>query len=175
MRVTINAGHMAGGVDPGAIGQRGLQEADVVKVVALSATSLLDYMGHEVQFVQSDSLREICDLSNAWGSDIFVSIHANAAKNRNAHGTETWAYEGSVDGARLAQCIQGELIAATGLADRGVKQSAGLYVLRNTECPACLVELAFISNPHEETLLASTEWQQKAAEAIVRGVQKYAD
>jgi N-acetylmuramoyl-L-alanine amidase len=172
MRITINAGHCPR-IDPGAIGQNGLQEADVVKEVATTVCDLLKYFGHEVQFVQSDSLEEICDLSNAWGSDLFVSIHCNGATNPQAHGTETWAYDGSGKSSYLARCVQDELVEATGLADRGVKQSSGLYVLKHTNCPACLVELAFITNLQEEELLASTEWKNKAAEAIVKGVQSY--
>lgn len=169
MRTTTNAGHMPG-VDPGAIGPSGLQEADVAKQVATMVHDLLIAAGYQDQFVQSDSLQEICDMSNAWESDVFVSIHCNAAENPQAHGTETWAYEGSDASTCIAKAVQDSLVQTIGLSDRGVKQSAGLYVLRNTNCPACLVELAFISNADEETLLADPEWQQRAAQAIVNGI-----
>jgi N-acetylmuramoyl-L-alanine amidase len=136
----------------------------------LTVVELLASAGYEAQFVQSDSLAEICELSSEYGSDLFVSVHCNASANPAAHGTETWAYEGSDASNRLAQSVQDALIQVIGLADRGVKQSAGLYVLRNTDCPAVLVELAFVSNPDEETILADPDCQQIAARAIASGI-----
>jgi N-acetylmuramoyl-L-alanine amidase len=172
MRTATNAGHFPGS-DPGAIGPNGLQEADVSRNIALIVHDLLTASGHQDQFIQSNDLDEICSISNEWGADIFISIHCNGHTNSEAHGTETWAYEGSAQSVYLARCIQDELVKATGLADRGVKQSSGLYVLKHTYCPACLVELAFITNPDEEALLASPDFQKQCAEAIVKGVQIY--
>ena len=59
-----------------------------------------------------------------------------------------------------------------GLYNRGVKY-AKFYVLRHTEIPASLVELGFLSNPHEEELLAGTDYQEKLAEALVRAIERY--
>lgn len=47
--------------------------------------------------------------SNFWRSDLFVSIHCNAA-NGYARGTETF-YFGSYEGKRLAECIQNQIVA----------------------------------------------------------------
>jgi N-acetylmuramoyl-L-alanine amidase len=54
--------------------------------------------------------------------------------------------------------------------DGDVDKEAGLYVLNNTDAPAVLVELAFISNPKEEAILASDEGKRMFAAAIARGV-----
>jgi N-acetylmuramoyl-L-alanine amidase len=72
----------------------------------------------------------------------------------------------------LASRIQEELAAAAGSEGRGVKQ-APFRVLVGAAMPAALVELAFISNPEEEKLLASDAWQSKVATALARGIARF--
>ena len=75
----------------------------------------------------------------------------------------------------LANCIQSQLVDALDTTDRGVKIATpginGLYVLTNTDMPAVLVELAFITNPGNEELLANA--QDALAGAVARGVTDY--
>jgi len=71
----------------------------------------------------------------------------------------------------LANIIYGRL-EITGVPGRGVKR-ANFYVLRETSMPAILIELAFISNPTEEKLLGSPEFQKKCAQAIADGILNY--
>jgi len=59
-----------------------------------------------------------------------------------------------------------------GTVDRGVKTDR-FYVLRNTDCPAVLVECCFISNSEDEALLASKQGKDDIARAIARGVTNY--
>jgi hypothetical protein len=85
---------------------------------------------------------------------------------------ETYIYAPGGEAEKLARLVQAELVAATGLTDRGVK-AANFHVLRKTDMPAILVELAFISNQEEERLLADGIFQSKCAETIASGVKKY--
>lgn len=78
----------------------------------------------------------------------------------------------SKDSRRLAKHVQQELVAATGAADRGVKH-ARFVVLIGTSVPAILIETGFITNPTEGKKLTSEAYQQKIAQAIVRGVEKF--
>ena len=72
----------------------------------------------------------------------------------------------------LASRIQEELAVVTGSEGRGVKQ-APFRVLVGAAMPAVLVEVAFISNPDEEKLLASDAYQQKIAASLARGVERF--
>jgi len=72
----------------------------------------------------------------------------------------------------LAGNIQSELVKAIGLTNRGVKNSP-FYVVKNSEMPAVLIELGFLSNPTEEKLLGSSEFQKKAAQGIYRGILSF--
>jgi len=176
MKICIDPGH--GGYDPGAVGPSGLREKDVTLAVALVLAGMLREAGCDVVLTRSGDttpwaslrdLQERCDLANQAYAELFISIHANAAKNPTATGTETYCYRRGGQGERVATAIQRQLVAALGLPDRGVK-TAGYYVLKYTVMPAVLVELAFISNPEEEALLGSPPFQQQAAQAIARAI-----
>ena len=113
------------------------------------------------------------DIANEAGVELFVSVHNNALAATTS-GTETFHYYYSSTAARtLAQDVQAEVVAALGLPDRGVK-SAGFYVLRHTRMPAVLVEGGFLTNPSEALLLADPNTRQRIADAVGRGVERYA-
>lgn len=167
MRICINGGHCPG-KDPGAVG-RILQEADVAKRLMQSVAGYLRAAGYDVVEVQKNELYDVTEAAK--GSDFFVSIHCNAATNQSARGTETYCYAPGGDGEMLANCIQQQIVNSLGTVDRGVKYNTGLYVLRNTDCPAVLVETAFISNPEDEALLQDR--LDDFARAIARGVTDF--
>lgn len=173
MRIVIDPGH--GGSDPGAVGPNGLKEAHVNLAIALKVAEKLRKTGVEVKLTRSSDvfidLQPRCDIANSFGADYFVSIHCNSAGTPEAKGTETYCYKFGGQGEILAKAIQTELIAATGRANRGVK-TANYYVLRRTNMPAVLTELAFISNPEEERLLADPAYQEKCAAAIAKAIGK---
>lgn len=176
LRCFLNPGHAPDGIpDPGASGH-GLRESDVVKNIADLVEGYLVAAGVEVvRNLQSDSLHEIVSTSNNLEPDIFVSIHCNAADSVEAKGTETWFYFNSTEGARLAECIQTQIVESIGTVDRGIKGAKpgenGKYVLTNTDAVAVLVETAFISNEGDARLLE--EYTDDFARAIARGITDY--
>lgn len=181
MRICIDPGH--GQHDPGAVGLSGLYEKNVALNVALKLGKILQDGGYDVVYTrtndqpgfpvnQTENLRRRVHIANTAQANLFVSVHCNSVCDRTAHGTETFVVGKGGQAERLADCIQVELIEATGLVNRGVKE-ANFLVLRETAMPAILVELAFISNPSEERLLRDPAWQDKAAMAIAQGIAKH--
>ena len=176
-RVFINPGHAPNGQpDPGAVnGTTGLRECDVAAAVGALVAQYLQSASCEVQVLQNDSLSLAVSTANQWWADLFISIHCNSAANPAAKGAETWYCKGSKRGEALADCIQRQLISSLPVIDRGLKIATpgvnGLYVLTNTDMPACLVELAFISNLEDEQLLATR--QDDFARAMARGITDY--
>ena len=137
----------------------------------------LEQAGCEVAVVQSDNLNGespwlpcVVQSANAWPADIFVSLHCNAA-NGQARGTETLAFALGGESEALAQCIQQQMVDTLGTVDRGVKERPDLCVLRRTDMPAALIEMAFIDNDEDMKLL--TEQTDEIARAIARGVMDY--
>ncbi len=181
MKICLDPGH--GQHDPGAIGPTGLREKDVALAVALNVGEKLKRGGIEVVYTRTDdrpdfpkdqrqNLARRVSIANMAKANCFVSIHCNSATNRTAHGTETFCVQLGYNAEKLARAIQSGAVKATGLRDRGVK-AANFYVLRYTQMPAALVEIAFISNPQEEKLLASVDFQNRVSGAIASGICNY--
>lgn len=174
MKVVINPGHGQknnGVYDPGAIGPTGYQEASFTRDVGQRMERILKSNGWDVLLIQDGDLTDVTNQSNAWGADYFISVHGNSFANQSANGIETYALSAGGVGEKIAKEVQKELIAATGVTDRGVKFS-GLHVLKYTNCPAILAELGFISNPKEEALMKSDVWKDRVASAICRGFSR---
>jgi N-acetylmuramoyl-L-alanine amidase len=92
-RIVVDPGH--GGHDPGAKGANGIQEKDVVLAIGLKLRDLLkEELGLDVVMTRSTDvfipLEERTAIANKVNADLFVSVHANAAPNRNASGIETY-------------------------------------------------------------------------------------
>ena len=91
--VVIDAGH--GGHDAGAIGRMGVQEKNLNLSVAkqLGAKIRENYPNVKVVLTRETDvflpLQERADIANKNHADLFISIHTNAAENRNAQGAET--------------------------------------------------------------------------------------
>ncbi len=90
--VVIDPGH--GGRDPGAIGVGGLREKDVTLRLARNVGRELEARGFRVVFTRDDdrtiSLEERTAIAESVEGDVFVSIHANAARRRSVSGIETY-------------------------------------------------------------------------------------
>jgi len=103
--IVIDPGH--GGDDPGAIGQRGLTEAEVVLDVSIRVTKLLREKLHkEVTLTRETDifipLKDRTELANRKKVDLFVSIHANASPKRSTQGIETYLFGRATDEGALA-------------------------------------------------------------------------
>ncbi len=90
--VVLDAGH--GGHDPGAIGVGGLREKDVTLRLALALQPKLEQRGFQVVMTRNGDrtlgLEERTAIAEASRGDLFVSLHANAARRRAACGIETY-------------------------------------------------------------------------------------
>lgn len=118
------------------------------------------------------SLTERVREANAWGADLFVSLHTNASVNPTANGSECLIYSySSTEALDVAEDILEQMTLITGLRDRGIVERPGLYVLRRTQMPATVVEMGFITNPSDAELLANSP--NLFALGIYRGILRY--
>jgi N-acetylmuramoyl-L-alanine amidase len=194
MKVFIDPGH--GGSEKANRGPTGYVEADGVLDIALKLKPLLQRHFDVKLSRETDitvPLYARSDMANAWGADILVSIHTNAASNPEAQGIEIfhskigeWGGRFATEASHLAAYVLKFLVKETGRESRGIKtslvrtpgspiQGMDYYaVLRRTRCPAIIVEAGFHTNPEEEALLKTPEFRQKVAEAIAKGILCYA-
>ena len=110
---------------------------------------------------------------------IYVSIHANAFGNgadfNGAKGVCTFHHYRSVDGKRLAECLQRWLGDLTPLRDRGERSNdtwANFYVLRKTNMPAVLSENGFMTNFDDASALLEPSVQRQIAWAHYAMIQE---
>ena len=172
--VAIDPGH--GGRDPGAVGIGGLRETDIVLPIAKRVAELLEQQGVQAILTRTDE-REIdleprVQLANRSRTDLFVSIHANSISlsRPDVNGAETYYYTDA--GRELAQIIQNNVIQTTNMESRGI-HSARFYVLRNTQMPAALVEVGFVTGAEDARLLSDPGFRNRMAEGIARGILQY--
>lgn len=171
LRVVIDAGH--GGRDQGAV-WGGVREARLNLRVAYRVESALKAKGYNVTMSRrSDvyvSLSRRSAIANRYSNAILVSIHFNATTHTSVRGAETF-YIGK-RGSYLAKSIQNELVKNLKVRNRGIRYQR-YSVLRQTNCPAVLVECGFISNTAERARCNTTTYQATAARSIVAGIERY--
>lgn len=179
-KIVIDAGHgwaKDTGGDPGAVNGKYYESVATLAIAKKLKTRLVEN-GYKVKMTRTGgdkdlSLAERCKIANDWNCDLFISIHLNAAANKTANGVECLRYPKV--GARtksLANNIQTSLVAATGFRNRGVKERSDLYVLKHTTASAVLIECGFLSNETEKKKLFNSAFQNKIADAILKGVNK---
>lgn len=181
--ITIDAGH--GGSDPGAIGAKGTKEKNITLPIATFLKNQLEKRGAIVHMTRTtdkdvarvgapdaEELQERVNVAQGNNSDLFISVHINSAVNKKVGGIASYYFPKTLYDKKLAQCLQKELSSGFGVDNLGIRE-ANFYVIKRSSMPATLLELCFISNAREETLLNSKWFQTKAAKLIADGVENY--
>jgi N-acetylmuramoyl-L-alanine amidase CwlD len=188
MVIAIDPGH--GGIDGGAVSKDGIIEKNINLAIALVLRDYLQQVGAYVVMTREidDDLADIIrggrqrqDLErrvkrvNDSGADLLVSIHMNSVPSSRYRGAQTF-YQPNVhpESRRLAEMIQTELIRQLQNTDRAIVPRDNIFLLNHAQMPAVLVEVGFLSHPEEAGLLATDSYQRKVAEAIYRGILRYA-
>lgn len=185
--IVIDAGH--GGSDPGKIGVNNALEKDINLSIALKLKTLLEEKGMVVVLTRENGeglyseedtnkkradMVKRCKIIADSGCSIAVSIHQNSYHEEGVSGPQVFYYTTSTEGQKLATAIQEELIGRLLPAkERTAKANDSYYLLKKAVCPIVIVESGFLSNWNEAGLLVTEEYQQKVAEAIAEGVDRY--
>lgn len=188
--IVIDPGH--GGNDPGAIGLGGWKEKDSNYAIAEKVRKVLTDAGacalltrgpdNRLDLDKAKDLAKRGEFAARHSADIFISIHGNSVAGSNCpSGIETYYHGYDPNGRTLAYCVHSELIRESGLPDLRVRSDYTLYqtglgVLRSATgygVPAILVELGYVKHPGDVKKLQDPDFQQRMAEAIVRGIKAY--
>jgi len=170
--VVIDAGH--GGHDSGAVFGGRMEKTDALNM-ALALRNRLQAQGQRVIMTRSTDvfipLNERSAISNRSNADLFVSVHRNGFHNPSANGYETFVRTNprQID-LRAAQAVHNRIVAAGVQSNRGIKHG-NFTVLRNTNAPAILLELGFITNARDNQLFDQNF--NAYADAITQGVMEF--
>ena len=188
--IVVDAGH--GTPDEGAESSNGISEAQINLKIALKLQNLLEQSGCTVILTRSDdngiydmdknTLREkkVSDIKNRVkignksSADIFVSIHLNKISESQYYGWQCFYKSNNENSKQLANCLQNSLNDSIEKSnDRVALSIDDVYIVKHVEIPISIVECGFLSNPEEENLLQTNEYQEKLAWGIYNGINDY--
>lgn len=174
-KIVIDPGH--GGTDVGSTGVSGQYEKDFTFSVSKKVGKLLEqeeqievFMTRADDSFISQESRYRPKFANDLNADLFISIHGNTFPDPSVSGTETLYYHKNSH--HFAEILQKHVVEVTGLRDRGAKKQ-DLFVVRDTEMPAALIEVGYLTNPQDESKLWTDDFQNDVATAIVEGIKEY--
>jgi N-acetylmuramoyl-L-alanine amidase len=174
--VVIDPGH--GGKDPGATSVLGYYEKDINLAVARKVAWLLEQKGLRVKMTRTDDyfveLEDRAAMANNINADLFVSIHSDSFPKSSRRGFTVYVANAASSSSRRAANDIVRSMSGTDLNSFGV-DTANYHVLTATRGPAVLIELGYLTNRREATLLQSSSFQNRLAEAIANGITNYFD
>jgi N-acetylmuramoyl-L-alanine amidase len=104
---------------------------------------------------------------------VLVAVHSNAygdgLRFTSPRGIESYYYESSEPGRRIAEVFQENLIQITGWRDRGVRRG-NFQIIRESAMPAILTENGFYTNREQCEYLLDPAWRKRIAEAHVEAI-----
>jgi N-acetylmuramoyl-L-alanine amidase len=186
--VVLDPGH--GGPDGGAVGGKTL-EKDIALNIALLTKDYLQEQGALVILTREDdrdlakeetkqiSRRKVEDLKkrleiiNESQADLYLSIHLNAIPSPRWRGAQTFFHGSLEENEAVAKFVQDEFKKSLQNTSREAKVIQGIYLVKHAKVPGALVEVGFLSNVNERSLLQTEEYQRKVAESIYRGINRY--
>ena len=179
--IVIDPGH--GGGDPGCYSRSlGVYEKQITLDVALRLRDLLESEGWEVVLTRdtdrdvswlgspdSVELQSRCDAANNIGADFFISLHCNASVSSIPNGSSVYWFK--PEDRQLAKALEFSL-SSLGFYQIGTLRE-GFYVLRNTDMPAVLVEMAYLTNYEDGSKLADQGCRQTIAEELAQALNSF--
>lgn len=170
--IVIDPGH--GGRDTGATGIKGSYEKNLTLKTAQLLYDKLKTAGANVVMTRNTdsylSLSSRVGMSHTHAADAFVSIHFDSILDSSVRGMTSYYYHNYQQS--LATAVGKEVASFTKLKDRGVRYG-DYHVLRENKRASVLLELGYLSNSAEETLVNSVSYQANAATGIYQGLAKY--
>lgn len=182
-QLIIDAGH--GGEDGGAVSLSGVPESGINLAIALKLDQLLGLYGTAPILLRNDdrslhdpeaqTLREkkVSDLHNRvetierYPGATLISIHQNTFQSQRYHGAQVF-YSPTPDSQPLAGLAQSLLRQTLDPSNERVPTQIpeSVYLMNHITCRAILVECGFLSNPEEDRLLQSEDYQLKISAAL---------
>ncbi len=173
-------------VDGGTCGiKTGLTEYNLNLSIALKLQKKLEDSGYTVIMTRTSndvnlSNSERALMANEAQADAFIRIHADGCDIKSVNGatalcqTEENQYTQHYEESRLlADSIVNGVSDATGCKNRGVTETDTMTGINWSQVPTAVIEVGYLSNPEEEALLNTDEYQSLIAKGIADGVEKY--
>lgn len=191
MTLVIDAGH--GGIDGGAVADDGTAEQDINLHIAQTCQSLAGFLGVKTVMTRADTSsldydpdstirqNKVADIhareriTEEQTSPVFVSIHLNKFSDSSYSGAQTFWSSNNAESRTLAESIQQSLTDGLDQSRTAKKAEDTIYLMKNLDCPAVIVECGFLSNPQEAERLKDDDYHKKLAVCIITGYKNAYD
>ena len=188
--VIVDAGH--GGEDGGAVSNNGVLEKDINLVIANDTADLLTIFGFDIIKTRNEDvslatdettirLRKVADMKkrleifNSSKNNVILSIHQNKFTESKYFGTQIFYSPNNQNSVLLAENIKDTVINLLQPENNRECKKAGseIYLLKNTDNPAVIIECGFLSNNNECQKLTDNIYQKQMAYSIACGFLDY--
>jgi len=179
-KILLDPGH--GGKDSGCISYSGKYEKFVNLTVATKLKNKLETLGATVYMTRTDDTYihniERGKMADRLGVDILLSIHHNSlgSAKPDFYGLSTYYntinYKDKKHGYDFAEALYLNAITLNGVYRDGI-HDMNYQVLRETNTPAALIEIGFMSNPQEELNVNTESFQNLMVEKLANGIMDY--
>lgn len=186
--VIIDAGH--GGEDGGAVGKNEMLEKEINLAVSQKLELILNLFGINTDMTRRDDIslssdstvplrkRKVSDIKKRveqivnTPNAVLISVHQNSfPQDEGCHGAQVFFSTNNVESKNLAEKTQNTLKKGIDNRNNRVEKESdsSIYMLKNVNCPAILVECGFLTNNRESELLMTDAYRLKLAACIATG------
>ena len=164
----------------------GLEEYELDLTVSLKLRDELENRGYTVKMTRTSNDVDIsnverAEMANEANADVFIRVHANGSEDSSVNGVmvvcqssdNPWCSDLYEQSCKLSHCVLDGVVAATGAGNEGVWVTDTMVGINWSRVPVTILEMGYLTNPDEDRLLATEDYQDKIVQGAANGIDRF--